>query len=34
MSHRVSLGPGVFDASLLADVCDPSLSVALETEIF
>ena len=29
-SHRVSRGPGVFDASLPADVCVTSLSVVLE----
>ena len=29
-SHRVSWGPGVFDANLPADVCVISLSVALE----
>ena len=28
-SHRVSWGPGVFDANLPADVCVISLSVAL-----
>ena len=33
-SQGVSWGPGVFDASLLADVCDPCLSLALETGLF